>query len=82
MATQGERQDFLWRPNDNSSTTLTRYSQEADLWYKAFKEAERKHRPTSLKNDLAVIGLLISLVGSLLVLVVVLVIDFIKWVRS
>ena len=31
MPTQGERQNYLWRPNDNSSTTITRYEQEAEL---------------------------------------------------
>lgn len=82
MATQGERQDYLWRPNDNSVTTRTRYDLEAEHWYRAFKSAERKHRPTSLKSDLAVIGLLLSLATSLVILVVMLVISFIKWVRS
>ncbi|WP_242093151.1 hypothetical protein [Aestuariivivens sediminicola] len=82
MATQGERQDYLWRPNDESSTTRMRYELEADHWYRAFKSAERKHRPTSLKSDLAVIGLIFSLVGSLLVLVIALIIEFVKWVRS
>ena len=83
MPTQAEREtQFIWRPNDNSVTTRTRYDLEAEHWYRSFKAAERKHRPTSFKSDLAVIGLLVSLVASLLVLVIVLIIDFIKWVRS
>ncbi|TXG36676.1 hypothetical protein [Seonamhaeicola maritimus] len=80
--TQGERQDFKWRPNDNSSTTLARYDQEAEHWYRAFKNAERKNKPSSFKSDLAVIGLMFSLVFSLLTLVALSVIQFIKWLRS
>jgi hypothetical protein len=82
MATQGQRQDFLWRPNDNSVTTRTRYDLEAEHWVRAFKSAERKHRPSSIKADLNVIGLLIQLVFSLLLLIVLSVIEFFKWLKS
>lgn len=82
MPTQGERQDYLWRPNDNSVTTRTRYDLEAEHWYSSFKAAERKHRPRSIKEDLSVIGLVFQLVFSLLALIVILVINFIKWLRS
>jgi hypothetical protein len=37
MTTQGERQEFLWRPNTNDSTNLARYDQEAQLWTNAFR---------------------------------------------
>ena len=82
MPTQGERQDFLWRPNDNSVTTRTRYDLEAEHWYRSFKAAERKHKPSSFKADLGVIGLFIQLTFTLLTLIVVALIDFIKWLRS
>lgn len=82
MPTQGERQDFLWRPNDNSVTTRTRYDLEAEHWYRSFKAAERKHRPRSFKEDLSVIGLVFQLVFSLIFLIVVSTIDFVKWARS
>jgi len=82
MPTQGERQNYNWRPNDESVTTRTRYDLEADHWYRSFKSAELKHKPSSFKSDLGVIGLVFSLVFSLLVLVVVLLVDFVKWVRS
>lgn len=72
MATQGERQDFKWRPNDNSSTTLTRYDQEAEHWYRAFKNAERKNRPVDFQSVFTFIGLIFSLISSLIVLAVVL----------
>ena len=81
--TQGERENnYVWRPNDNSVTTRTRYDLEAEHWYKSFKSAELKHKPSSFKADLGVIGLFISLAFSLLTLVVVLIIDLIKWLRS
>lgn len=80
--TQAEREaKFIWRPNDNSSTTLTRYSQEAEHWTRAFKDAERKYRPSSFKADLQVIGLFVSLVFSLLTLVVLGLKQLVKWIR-
>jgi len=82
MATQGERQNFNWRPNDNSSTTLARYDQEAEHWYKSFKSAELKNNRSSIKSSLSVIGLFISLVFSLITLVVILILNLIKWARS
>jgi len=82
MPTQGERQDYLWRPNDNSVTTRTRYDLEAEHWYRSFKAAERKHKPSSFRSDLSVIGLFIQLTFTLLTLIVVALIEFIKWLRS
>lgn len=82
MATQGERQNFNWRPNDYSSTTLAKYSQESEHWVKAVDSAKRRNRTSSFSSDIGVIGLFISLVFSLLVLVVLCVIDFIKWLRA
>ncbi|PTM08228.1 MAG: hypothetical protein DA407_08590 [Bacteroidetes bacterium] len=80
--TQGERQNYQWRPNDESSTTRMRYDLEADHWYRSFKEAaERKHKPTSIGSDFGVIGILFSLAFSLVTLLVLLIIDFIKWVK-
>ena len=82
MPTQGERQGFLWRPNDNSITTRTRYDLEAEHWYRSFRNAERKLKPSSFRSDLSVIGLFIQLTFTLLTLIVVALIDFIKWLRS
>lgn len=81
MTSQGERQNFNWRPNDNSSTTLLRYDQEAEHWVRAFKNAERNNRPTDYKSSFRVFGLFISLVFSLTVLIVLSTIQFIKWLR-
>ncbi len=82
MATQEQRQNFNWRPNDESVTTRTRYDLEVDHWYRSFKSAELRHKPSSIKSDLGVIGLLVSLAFSLVTLVVALLIDFVRWVRS
>jgi hypothetical protein len=82
MATQGERQDFLWRPNDNSITTKTRYNLEAEHWYRSFKAAERKHRPRSIKEDLSLIGLIFQVIFSLLGVVILSIAALVKWMRS
>ncbi|MFK7833240.1 MAG: hypothetical protein AB8B52_08185 [Winogradskyella sp.] len=82
MATQGERQNFNWRPNTNDSTNLTRFSQEAQLWVNAVESAKRKNKRSSFSGNVGTIGLLISLVFSLLTLVVLCVINFIKWLRA
>ena len=81
--TQGEREsNYIWRPNDNSSTTRLRYDLEAEHWYKSFKSAELKHKSSSFKSDLGVISILLNLVFSLLTLVVLMIIEFIKWARK
>ncbi|WP_299115816.1 hypothetical protein [uncultured Winogradskyella sp.] len=81
MATQ-DRQDFLWRPNDNSITTRTRYDLEAEHWVRAFKSAKRKHKPRNIKDDLSIIGLIFQVVFSLLGLMILLIIELVKWIKS
>ena len=80
MPTQGERQNYLWRPNDNSSTTLARYDLEAEHWMRAFNNAATKHRPRNYSADFAVISLFISLTVSLLTLVILLFTEVIKFI--
>lgn len=83
MPTQAEREaKFIWRPNDNSVTTRTRYDLEAEHWYKSFKSAEMKHNKASLGETIGVIGLVISLVSSLLILIVLSLTELVKWLRS
>ena len=69
MATQGERQNFNWRPNTNDSTTLTRYSLEAEHWTKAFKSASFKGNG-SMTNFFGVIGLILQLIINLVWLII------------
>lgn len=80
--TQGERQNYQWRPNDNSSSTRMRYDLEAEKWTRAFKSAQMKQQSVSLGDSLSVIGMVISLLASVIVLIVVLLVDLYKWVRS
>ncbi len=82
MATQEERQEFIFPPNDNSAQTNLRYDLTAEKWMIAMRSAELKHKSTSIIADLKVIGLVFSLVFSLITLVVILILDFVKWVRS
>ena len=77
-----DRQDYKWRPNDNSVQTRLRYDLEAEHWNRSFRSAEMKNRGTSAGGAFGVIGLCIQLVFSLVFLIVVSVIDVIKWLRS
>ena len=79
---ESDRQDYKWRPNDNSVQTRLRYDLEAEHWNRSFKSAEMKNRTTSSGEAFGVVGLCISLIASLVVLVVVSVVDVIKWMRS
>ena len=60
MATQGQRQNYVWRPNDNSTVTRTRYALEAEHWVKAVGNAQTKFKPISFGETLGTIGLVIS----------------------
>jgi hypothetical protein len=66
MPTQGERQNYMWRPNDNSSTTKLRYDLEAEHWYTAFKNAESKNKPTDWGATFGIIGMVITLVFNII----------------
>jgi len=82
MATQGQRQDFIFPPNDNSVQTNLRYDLLAEKWVKSRKAAERKYRPSSFKHDLSVIRLVFQLVFSLLAIIVLSIVELVKWIRS
>ncbi len=66
MATQGQRQNFQWRPNTNDSTTLARYDQEAQLWVRAFKNANRPK--SSFSDTMGTVGLVLQLIFHILLL--------------
>ena len=80
--TQDERQNYQWRPNDNSSTTRLRYDLEAEHWTRAFKSAQKRSKPTSYAHDLSVIGAVVTILVSLLTLIVISIIDVVKRMRS
>ena len=54
------RDNFQWRPNDNSVPTNLRYRLEAQKWTDAFQSASVKSS-ASFSKDLQVIGLVLSL---------------------
>lgn len=81
MPSQGERQNYNWRPNDYSSTTLHRYDMEAEHWTKAFKNASNNtvgDLTTSLRSIMGVVNLILSILS----LVLISLIYFAKWLRS
>ena len=62
--------EFVWRENDESSSTLTKYDLEADHWVRAFKSAERKHTTAPISETFGTIGLVLSLILNLVLLLV------------
>lgn len=80
MATQGQRQNFQWRPNTYDSTTLTRYDQEAQHWVKAFKNASRPQ--STFAGTMGTVGLIFQLIIHLIWLVVLLCSKVLKWIRT
>lgn len=74
--------DFRWRPNDNSVTTNLRYDLEAEHWVKSYKSALEKNKPANFTKDLAVIGLIISLVFNIIWFILICLLDFLIWARK
>ena len=79
MAT--DRDNYQWRPNDNSSTTRLRYDLEAEHWVRSFKSAQMKQQSVSVGEFFSVIGMVISLIASIMMLIVVLLVDLYKWLK-
>lgn len=82
MTKQTERENYQWRPNDNSVTTRLRYDLEAEHWTRAFKSAQLNSKTLSFGDSVSVIGTILKLVIGIVVLAVMLVIDLIKWINS
>ena len=77
-----QKDNYQWRPNDNSSSTRLKYDLEAEHWTRAFKSAQINNKTTSAGEAFGVVGLCISLIFSLVVLIVISIVDVIKWLRS
>ena len=82
MESYRDRQEYKWRPNDNSSSTRLKYDLEAEHIVQAYKSAYRKQQSVSIGQSVSVIGIVISLIASLVVLVVMGLVGFVRWVRS
>lgn len=79
MATSGQKQAFVWRPNDNSSSTLLKYQLEAEHWTRAFNSAQSKYEPVDYAGAFNVIGLVLGLAFGLIYLIISLIIKFFIW---
>jgi len=73
------RDNFLWRPNDNSATTNIRYSLEAEKWTKAFQSASTKST-VSLGEALGTVGLILSIITLSILFVLICISDLVKWI--
>lgn len=82
MATQGQRQNYLFRPTTNDSKNLARYDEQANLWYRAYQSAERRNRPPDYKGVFSAISLILSLVLSIIMLIILSVKQLFRWIKS
>ena len=73
--------NFTWRPNDFTSSTLLKYSQEATHWTKAFKSAGTSvtSASASLSESLGVIGAVISLFFVVIGLLIIGIGELLTW---
>lgn len=62
------RNNFLWRPNDNSSITKARYKLEAEHWLNAFNSVSVM-TTGGLSELFGIIGITISLFVNLILFV-------------
>lgn len=83
MSTQRERQNYAWRPNDNSSTTRLRYDLEMNQWLKSFNSSSSGSGNGVSGNwgaSFAVIGLIIHFIVVAIWFVLILISDLIVWI--
>jgi hypothetical protein len=78
MSTQN-RDNFQWRPNDNSVTTNLRYDLEMNHWLKSFKSSTVSST-FKFSSSFIVIGLIFSLSINLIFFILICLSDFIVWV--
>lgn len=77
---ENNRDKYLWRENDNSSKTLTRYSLEGEHWVNSIKNATPN--TTSFGEAFGFLGLLFSFVFNILQFVVLMLVELVKWIIS
>jgi len=75
------RDNFVWRPNDNSVTTNLRYDLEAAHWVKALKGAS-VNTTASLGEVLGVIGLILSLVFLIILFIVQVIVEIVNFIST
>lgn len=77
-----ENKEYVWRPNDQSSSTRLKYDLEAEHFYRSFKSAEAKHSSNSTEGSLAFIGLVFSLIFNIIFLIVISILNLVKYFLS
>jgi len=82
MKSQGDRQEYLWKPNDYSSTTRLRYDMEVDHYMRSLRNYEISNKKASNSADLGAIGAVFSLVFSLILLVITSIIELVKLIKT
>ena len=82
MKSQGDRQEYLWKPNDYSSATRLRYDMEVDHYMRSIRNNEISKKKTSISADLGTIGVVFSLMFSLILLVITSIIELVKLIKT
>ena len=82
MGCQGDRQNYNWRPNDNSSQTRLRYDLEMNHWLKSLKSSSSNGSGVSGNwgATFAVIGLILNFIVIGIWLLLILISDVITWI--
>ncbi|MCR8667950.1 hypothetical protein NO995_09675 [Aestuariibaculum sp. M13] len=78
MENHSKSTEYLWRPNDESVRTRTKYDLEADHWYRSFQSAERKYNSNSFVNTLGVMNLILNLLFAIILFVTAGAIEMVK----
>jgi len=81
MVTQGERQNYLWRPNDNSSTTRMRYDLEAEHWLKSFSNVNKNSQKNvpNFKGDFQALGIVLGLIFNVIFIILLSISKLFSW---
>lgn len=84
MATQAERQNYLWRPNDNSATTRVRYDLESEHWLRSLSTKLEKggRGATSFASDLRGIGIVLHLISLVIFIILLSISKLLVWLVS
>jgi len=76
---ENNRDKYLWKPNDNSSKTLTRYSLEGEHWINSIKNATSK--PTTSVGDVfSFLSLLLSFTINVITFILMILVELVKWI--
>jgi len=72
------RNNYQWRPNDKSPTTITRYQLEAQHWQRAFKSLGINHGKSNNDDFGLLIKYVFQVAISSIILLIIFLVDLIK----